>query len=335
MSDYMPRFQYVDAKSVEHAISILDKYSGVGVKRKAAVVAGGTDLLGEMKDELTVPEVVINLRSIPNLNYIKESDGGVNIGALTTLWDIQESDLIKQRAPVLVQATREVATVQIRQLGTLGGNINQRPRCWYYRVPSFGCYKKGGDFCYAVTGENQYHAVFAGELCYIVHPSDTAPALMALGASARVVSPKGERTVSMDDYFIGPRTDILRETILTHNEIMINVQIPNWPAGSKGIFLKYRERGAWDFAIVSLAMVVSLKNGVVDKAGIALSGVAPVPYRVKIAEQAILGKPLNADTATAVASITPQGARPMSKNAYKVDIIKGMVRQAVLKLAQS
>ncbi|MCZ7573537.1 MAG: xanthine dehydrogenase family protein subunit M [Ardenticatenaceae bacterium] len=333
MSDYMPRFQYVDAKSVEHAISVLDKYpGGIGVKRTAAVVAGGTDMLGELKDEIMAPKVVVNLRSISGLNEMKEVDGGVSIGALTTLWDIHESGLIQESFPVLAQAAHNVATPQIRQIGTLGGNINQRPRCWYYRG-AFDCYKKGGDFCFSVTGDNQYHAIFQGELCYIVHPSDTAPALMALDASAKVASPSGEKTVSLDEYFVGPRVDVLRETILGPNEIMTGVQIPTWPAGTKSIFLKYRERGAWDFAIASLAMVVSLQDGVVSKAGIVFSGVAPVPYRAKEAEKAIVGKPLNDETAQSVANTVSLGARPMSKNGYKVDLIKGMMRQAVLKLA--
>lgn len=331
MSDYMPRFQYVDARSVEHALSVLDKHQGIGVNRSAAVVAGGTDLLGELKDELMAPKVVVNLRSIPGLSEMREVDGGVSIGALNTLWDIHESSLIKERFPVLAEAARQVATPQIRHIGTLGGNINQRPRCWYYRG-AFNCYKKGGDFCFAVTGDNQYHAIFQGELCYIVHPSDTAPALMALGASATVASPSGERTVSLDDYFIGPREDVLRETILGPNEIMTGVHIPAWPAGTKGIFLKYRERGAWDFAIANLAMVLTLEDGVISKAGVVLSGVAPVPYRAREVEQAILGKPLNEETAQLAANTVTIGARPMSINSYKVDLIKGMTRQAVLKL---
>lgn len=333
MSDYMPRFQYVDARSVEHALSILDKYEGVGVNRRASVVAGGTDLLGELKDELTAPQVVVNLRSIPDLDYIQAHDEGVNIGALTTIWDIHESQLVQEGFSVLEQAARHVATPQIRHIGTLGGNLNQRPRCWYYRGPSFDCYKKGGDFCFAVTGDNQYHAILGGELCYIVHPSDTAPALMALGASAKVVSPTGEKAVSMDDYFIGPRVDVLRETVLERNEIMTEVHIPAWPAGTRSIFMKYRQRGAWDFAIASLAMVLSLQDGVVDRAGIVLSGVAPVPWRAQAAEEAIMGKPLNEDTAQLVANSATLGARPMSLNTYKIDIVKGMVRQAVRTLA--
>jgi xanthine dehydrogenase YagS FAD-binding subunit len=225
-------------------------------------------------------------------------------------------------------AASQVASPQIRNMGTLGGNINQRPRCWYYRSESYNCYKKGGDFCFAVTGENQYHAVLGGELCYIVHPSDTAPALVALNATARIVSDAGERSVPFEEYFTGPRIDVKRENVLGPTDVLAEILIPEPAAGAKGVYLKVRERSVWDFATVSVAVQVSSGD-----ARIVLGGVAPTPLRVPAAENVIKGKPIDDALAKQAADQAFIGARPLTNNAYKVDMGKEIVRRALMMVA--
>jgi xanthine dehydrogenase YagS FAD-binding subunit len=215
-------------------------------------------------------------------------------------------------------------------MGTIGGNLNQRPRCWYYRSESYNCYKKGGDFCFAVTGENQYHAVLGGELCYIVHPSDTAPALIALNASARIVGDGAEKTVPFEQYFTGPRVDVTRENILGPTDILAEIIIPEPAAGSKGVYQKIRERSVWDFATVSVAVQLTAAGGTVQDARIVLGGVAPTPLRVPRAEDALKGKALDDAAARQAADAAFLGARPMTNNAYKVDMGRELVRRALL-----
>lgn len=244
--------------------------------------------------------------------------------------DIEQSQLVREKFPLLSIAAGNVASPQIRNMGTIGGNINQRPRCWYYRNEGFNCYKKGGDFCFAVTGENQYHAVLGGELCYIVHPSDTAPALIALDASARVIGPTGEKTVPFGDYFTSPRIDVLRENILGPADILAEISIPEPKANSRGVFLKVRERQVWDFADVSVAVQMTARNRTVDDVRIVMGGVAPVPYRAPRAEDILKGKTLTEDLARQAGETAFAGARPMTYNAYKVDIGKELVKRALI-----
>lgn len=324
------RLKWFEATSVEQAINAMDKYKKAGVA--ARLMAGGTDLIGAMKDNLEDHrfDVLVHIKNIPNLNYLKEEDGGLKIGALATISDIETDPLVRKNYPTLAIAASEVASPQIRNMGTIGGNINQRPRCWYYRSENFNCYKKGGDFCFAVTGENTYHAIVAGELCYIVHPSDTAPALIALDAKARIVGPGGEKVVPFDQYFTGPRVDVLRETILGPSDILVEVQIPKAKPNTKGVYLKVKERGVWDFATVAVATVITLREGLVEDARIVLGGTAPTPLRVTKAEEVLKGKKVDEALARAAAEQALLGARPMSNNAYKVDMAKAIVRRAIL-----
>jgi len=221
-----------------------------------------------------------------------------------------------------------VASPLIRNFGTLGGNLNQRPRCWFFRGEGFDCYKKGGDFCFAVTGDNRFHAVIGGELCYIVHPSDMATALLALNASAKVAGPSGERMVPFDEFFIGPRQDVLRENVLKPNEILVEVQIPPLAANTKTAWTKLKDRQVYDFAIVSVAAVVTTEGNTWKDGRIVLGGVAPVPYRAKVVEEALVGKPIADNLETAAARIRTV-ARPMSANAYKVDLARGLIMSTV------
>ena len=243
--------------------------------------------------------------------------------------DIAEHTDLQQQYPLLTQATLTIASPLIRNFGTLGGNINQRPRCWFFRGEGFNCYKKGGDFCFAVTGDNRYHAIIGGELCYIVHPSDTSTALLALNASARLSGSGGERTVAFDSYFHGPREDVLTENVLKPDEIMLEVQIPKPAAGTKMAWNKLKDRQVYDFAVVSVAAVFTVDGGNWKDGRITLGGVAPVPYRAQVVENALKGKDIKASVKAAAAQLRTV-ARPMSLNAYKIDLAQGLIERTIL-----
>src|SRR3954471_14826972 len=243
----MKSFELYEPTTVAEAAGMLDKF-GAGGK----AVAGGSDLItGVMKDWVSgkgmpIPAQIVDLTTIKELSGIKMGSDGLHIGATTTLTELAESADVQKTFPLLYEAALSIASPLIRNFGTLGGNINQRPRCWFFRGEGFNCYKKGGDFCFAVTGDNRYHAIIGGELCYIVHPSDTATALLALNASGRVTGSGGERTIAFDDYFHGPREDVLTETVLKPDEIMLEVQIPKPAAGTKMAWTKIKDRQVYD-----------------------------------------------------------------------------------------
>ncbi len=328
----MRSFKYYTATSWEDAVATLGKY------KNAQIVAGGSDVLGWIKDELTGPgaplaDVLIDIRTIPNTSYINyDATAGLKLGALTTLTTVAESSDVQKNYPGLATAAVSPASPSIRNVGTIGGNIMQRPRCWYLRGANFPCYKKGGDFCFSVTGENQYHAILQGELCYIVHPSDTAPALISLNATANVMGPNGAKQIPFDQFFIGPRTNVLKETVLEHNEILTEIVVPPPAANTKSVFMKVTQRGVYDFALVSIAVAAQIVNGVWQDGRVVLGGVAPTPYRATDAEAALKGKKIDANVALQAAQDTLVKARPMSQNAYKVDIAKNIIVQAVTSL---
>src|SRR3989442_12960749 len=326
----MKQFDLFEPTSVSEATGFLNQFGA-----KAKIVAGGSDLLGGiMKDWVTgkgmpLPDQIIDLTTIPDLKGIKPGTDGFHIGTTTTLSELIEHADLTEKVPLLGQAAASVASPLIRNFGTLGGNINQRPRCWFFRGENFACYKKGGDFCYAVTGDNRYHAVIGGELCYIVHPSDTATALLALNAQAKVSSPSGDRTVPFDQYFHGPREDVLTENVLKANEVLTEVFIPTPTAGTKMAWTKLKDRQVYDFAVVAVAAAFTLDGGNWKDGRVALGGVAPVPYRAQVVEDALKGKDVKTTVKQAAAQIRTV-ARPMSLNAYKVDIAQGLVERTVL-----
>jgi len=327
----MKGFDLHEPTTVQQAVSLLDQL-GAGGK----VLAGGSDLVGGvMKDWVTgkgmpLPTGLVDITTIADLKGVKAGGSGLTIGAATTLTDLIESADVQKSIPLLSEAAKTVASPLIRNFGTLGGNINQRPRCWFFRGEDFNCYKKGGDFCYSVTGDNTYHAIIGGELCYIVHPSDTATALLALNASAKVAGPGGERVVPFDQYFHGPREDVLTETVLKPNELMTAVDVPTPAAGTKMAWTKLKDRQVYDFAVVSVAVAFT-----VDAAGkwtdgrVVLGGVAPVPYRATVIETALKGQDVKA-TAKAAAAQIRTVSRPMSLNAYKVDIAQSLIERTLL-----
>lgn len=303
----------------------------------ARAIAGGSDLLGMIKEGLEgkgLPRfrTLIDIRTIAGSDTIafKPADG-LTIGALATLSAIETNPDVVKNYPVLAKAAGAAASPNIRNTGTIGGNVNQRPRCWYFRNTEFDCYKKGGNFCFAVTGTNTYHAILGGELCYIVHPSDTAPALIALNASAVVSTPTTEKTVSFDNYFTGPRVDVTRENILQQGDLLKEIRIPAPKPGTGMSFIKAQRRGqTYDFAVANIAAVITKQGGKVGDARIVLSGVAPTPYRATAAEETIKGQAVDAQLAQAAADKALLQARPMTNNAYKVGLAKTLIARAIL-----
>jgi xanthine dehydrogenase YagS FAD-binding subunit len=324
----MRGFDYYKVTTVTQAISLLTRY-----QEKAAILAGGSDILTIMKDwlqgpKLRAPQHVLDIKGIKDLNSIREEKDGLRIGATATLSDIASSPLVAGRWGLLSQATGQVAVPQIRNVGTLGGNLCQKPRCWYFRGRLFkDCFRKGGGNCYAAGGENQYHAIFPADNCCKVCPSDMATALTALHARVEVATAKGNKWISMEQFYVRPEKNVLKETVLGPAEIVVAVEIPAPVRGSKGVFLKLKEREAFDFAIVSAAVTVTIENSILLDSRIVLGGVGPVPFRAKVAEAVLKGKRLS--DAMEAAPKAVEGAQPLSNNVYKVKAAKGLVEEAI------
>jgi len=321
----MNSFEHVNVDTVMNAISFLDS------DWNARIIAGGTDLLGEMKREIIAPQRLVNLKTIKGSSYIQYSEEeGLKIGALTTLSDIESNEIVRERFSILSQAISKVGTPQLRNMGTISGNLCQRPRCWYYRNPHYPCLRKGGKRCFAPAGENRYHAILGGGPCFIVHPSDSAPALIALGASLEIASPEGKKAIPIEEFFVGPKVDPHRENILKSNEIVTEVRVPNPKEDSRGIYLKAMERKAWDFATVSVAAQVAFDDGIVSNSRIVLGGVAPIPWRTPDAEAVVQGKAIDEKTVERVAEVALANSRPLRDNVYKVELAKALVKRALL-----
>ena len=321
----MKPFEYVRVKDARQAAQAL------GTERdQAKILAGGTDLLGEMKDYLVTPARLVNIKTIPNLDKIEHDDKkGLKLGALVTLSRLAEDKNVRERYTALAQAIDLSAMPQIRNAATIGGNLCQRPRCWYYRDEHTICLKKGGSKCYAVEGENQYHAILGGGPCYIVHPSDPAPALVALGARVVITDGTKTREVPLEQFFILPAQNVRRENILAQNEIITHVLVPAPAPGTRSVYLKEREKDSYDWALASAAVVVTPNAGSVGAARVVLGGVAPVPWRVAEAEKALVGQPLNPATLARAAEAALAGATPLEKNGYKVPLAQAVVRRAL------
>jgi len=324
----MKSFENIDARSVKEAVSLLQKFQQQ--KKVAAVVGGGSEYLQLMKDQVMTPDYVINLKTIPGLNAIREERGGFRIGALATLAEIEEHSVLREKLLILSDAAGEAASPQIRNAGTIAGNICQRPFCWYFRSSHFNCLRKGGQVCYTVTGDGRFHAILGGGASYIVHPSDTAPALVALGAQIKIAGPAGEKTMPLEKFFVLPSVDFKRENVLNPGEIVTEIYVPIPKPGSKGFYHKVRERLAWDHAIVSVATVVQSSGGVVREARVVLGGVAPIPWRAAGAEEFLRGKKLDEANAQKAGEIALEGAKPLKDNVYKIAMAKLLVQRGLL-----
>lgn len=331
----MKAFEWANPKSVEEAVALL-RSTGTDPDEAPMPLAGGQDLLTNAQDEILRPARVVNLKNIPGLAGITGDAGkGFRIGALVTIADLASHAAVRAAHPGLAEAAAAVATPQIRNLGTVGGNLCQRPRCWYYRLPHVSCLKKGGHTCYAAEGENKYNAIFGGGPSYIVHPSDLAPMLVALEAQVTIAGGPGKRTLPIDRFFIGPTDgDIRRENVLASGEIVTEVTVPPARKERRSTYLKFRERASLDFALSAVAAVVDRDGaGTVSRARLVLGGVAPVPWRVAKAETLLVGSRLGADVIARAAEAALEGAEPLSQNAYKVPLTRTLVRRALSSLA--
>ena len=324
----MKSFENIDAKSVSQAVALLQKFNQE--KKSAVVVGGGSEILQLMKDRVIMPDYIVNLKSIPGLSAIKEDRGGVRIGALTTLSEVEEHRAVREKLLILSDAAGEAASPQIRNAGTIGGNICQRPFCWYFRSSNFNCLRKGGQVCYTVTGDSRFHAILGAGPSYIVHPSDTAPALVALDAQIKIAAPSGERIMPLEKFFVLPSVDFKRENILKPGEIVTEIFVPYPKSGSKGFYHKVRERLAWDHAIVSVATIVQSNGGVARDARVVLGGVAPIPWRAPKAEEFLRGKKIDEGTAQKAGEIALEGAKPLKDNVYKIAMAKSLIQRALL-----
>lgn len=332
----MKTFEWVSPSTVSEAVNLLKSAPAVkDMDDEARVIAGGQDLLTTMKDYLTRPTRVVNLKSIKGLDRIEgDARKGLRIGALVTLAQLEDNTLVRRSFPGLAEAAHSVASQQIRNLGTVGGNLCQRPRCWYYRLEEAYCIKKGGSECFAATGENKYNAIFGGGPSFIVHPSDLAPMLVALGATANVTGTTGKRAIPLEKFFTLPTEgNIRRENVLRNDEIITDIQVPSSPYAANSTYLKFKERDSLDFALASVAAAVALDSKkTVSQARIALGGVAPIPWRVPKAENYLIGKTLNAEVLAETAKLALEGAEPMSKNGYKIPLTQTLVRRALAKV---
>jgi xanthine dehydrogenase YagS FAD-binding subunit len=323
----MINFKIAEPQTIDQVTSLTTER-----KDKYKLMAGGTDLLSEIKDEIIEPEVLIDLKSIPDLSYIKKEKDGVRIGTLTSLTRLAEDTLIKNEYPALHQAANSVASPQLRNMGTAGGNLCQRPRCWYYRDPQVKCLKKGGSRCFAFRGKNKYHAILGGGPCYIVYPSDLAPALISLEAGISISSRRGDKTIPLENFYILPKINVQKENILEPNDVLREIKIPLAKKGEKSTYSKFIERGAWDFAVVSAAVKGTVSAGIFEDIKIVLGGVAPIPWRLTKAENIIKGKKVTEYLVREAAREALKEARPLEENGYKKELVEVVLYRAALSL---
>jgi xanthine dehydrogenase YagS FAD-binding subunit len=323
--DVMPAFELFQPASTADALSLLDRYGS-----DAWIFAGGLDSFDWLKDRIKRPRYVVDLGAVEELKGIRERDGGLEIGAMTTLTEVVRHPVVRERYAILMDAAESAASPQIRNQGTIGGNVSQDTRCWYYRS-GWSCYRAGGNICYADTPDaiNREHAILGADRCVAVNPSDTAPALIALGASMVVRGSGGERVMNAEDYFIGPGTDIMRMTALQPGELLAAIRIPGDFAGSRFYFEKVRDRQVWDFALVSVASAMVTSGETIENMRLVVNAVAARPLRLVNVEQFVKGKPRNEATAAAAGEMAIEGAQPLRFNAYKVPLMRNLVKRAI------
>jgi len=323
--DVMPAFQLYQPSSIADAQKLLEQNG-----HDALVLAGGLDSMDWLKDRIKKPKVVVDLGGISELKGIRETAEGVEIGAMTTLTEVAESPVIKARYGVLAQAADLVASPQIRNQGTIGGNVSQDTRCWYYRG-GWPCYRAGGNICYADTpvGRNREHAILHAERCIAVNPSDTAPAFLALDAKFVIATPKGEQVTDAEDYFVGPDIDITRMNILRPGYLLTTIRIPSTWAKAEFYFEKVRDRNVWDFPLMNVASALKSSGGTIQNIRIAVNAVAARPLRLKMVEDSVRGKPRNAATGEAAGKLAVQDAVPLQFNAYKIPLMRNLVKRAI------
>ena len=322
----MKAFAYVNAANEKEAVAALSPERGAVMP-----IAGGMDLLGLMKDYIAQPDRLVNVKNLDR-TIRKTPDGGLRIGAAVTLAELAAHADAAKLYPALVRAAAEVGTPQIRHAGTVGGNLNQRPRCWYFRNEEFNCLKKGGSRCFAVDGENEFHAIFGGGPCHIVHPSSLAVPAIALDAKFRLVGPTGEREVAAGDYYQTPDRNLFGETVLAPNELLTHVTLPA-PGGARTATYEIRFKQSHDWPLAFASVALSMNGQAIRGARVVMGGVAPVPWRSSAAEAVLAGKQMSEQVAMAAADAAVTGAKPMTQNGYKVQIARTAVKRAIMKAA--
>jgi xanthine dehydrogenase YagS FAD-binding subunit len=339
----MNRFAWVAARAISEAAAVASTTvadamtaspEAIGHGETSVVKAGGIDLLDLLKENLLAPGMVVSLRDIPGLDGIAEDQaGGLRIGAMVTLAKLADHPALQQRNPALADAVHGSASPQIRNVATLGGNLLQRPRCWYLRAEEYRCLRKGGGHCFAILGENQYHAIFDNHSCAIVHPSTAATALVALGATVELTNAEGiVRRVLLEDFFVSPETDIQRENDLKPHEILTTIVLPLLPANLRMAHVKQGEKDSFDWPLADVAVVIDLdQDGGCKRASIILGAAAPVPYRAKGAEAVLTGRRIDGNAAKEAGHAALDGAAPLAKNVYKLPLLEALVRRAILK----
>lgn len=325
LKDMMPHFQLFQPDDLENALDLARRFGKDGWP-----LAGGQDSLDWFKDRAKRPAAVIDLAGIAELRGVRETGDALEIGAMTTLTEVERHPVIREKFGVLASAAGRVASPQIRNAATLGGNVCQDARCWYYRY-GLACYRAGGNICYADTPEaiNREHALFGANRCVAVTPSDTAPALVALDASMVIRNTKGERVVKAEDFFMEPAVDITRMTVLEPEDLLTAIRIPSRWAGSRFYFEKVADRSTWDFALVSVAAALMVRDGVIESIRIACGGVQCIPRRLTEVERLVTGRRQDEETAALAGEAAIQRAKPLNYNHFKVPLLENLVKRAV------
>src|ERR1700720_4435421 len=323
--DVMPAFQLFQPSSIADAQKFLEQHG-----REAWVMPGGLERFDWLKDRIKKPKALVDLSGIEELRGVRSTSDGIEIGAMTTLTEVVRHPLVKEKYGLLAESAELVASPQIRNQGTIGGNVSQDARCWYYRA-GWPCYRAGGNVCYADTpeGRNREHAILHAERCVAVNPSDTAPALIALDAKFVIRTPKGERVVDADNYFIGPDIDITRLHILKPGDLLTAIRIPSAWAGAQFYFEKVRDRNVWDFPLLNVASAMRLSGDRIETIRIAVNGAAARPLRLKTVEDAVRGQSRTAATGEMAGKLAVQGAVPLRFNAYKIPLMRNLVKRAI------
>ncbi len=323
--DVMPVFELFQPVSIADAQKLLEQY-----REDAWVMAGGLDSFDWLKDRIKRPKVVVDLSGIAELKGIRTVSDGIEIGAMTTLAELVKHPVIRERYSLLAEGAELAASPQIRNQGTIGGNVSQDTRCWYYRA-GWPCYRAGGNICYAdtPTGRNREHAILHAERCVAVNPSDSAPALIALDAKFVLRTPRGERVIDAEDYFIGPDIDITRLHILKPGDLLTAIRIPSTWAGARFYFEKVRDRNVWDFALLNVASAMQVSGNAIERIRLAVNGAAARPLRLKAVEDAVRGKPATSATGEMAGKLAVKGAVPLQFNAYKIPLMRNLVKRAI------
>lgn len=320
--------------ALENPTSLAEAIELLGTNpSQTQLLAGGMDLLGRMKKRIDTPARVVSLQSVPGLMSVRDSADGLSLGALVTLTDLAGNPAVRAKYCAVAEAANSVGSVQIRNAGTVGGNLCQRPRCWYFRHRQYVCLQKGGTDCFGQAGENRYHAILGGGPCFFAHPSDLAPALIAFDAMVRVVGPQGERKAPLESLYCLPANKLGYGLTLAPGEILAEVQLLAPRPDTRSTYVKFKEKPSFDFSLAGVAVVVSVENNKVVHARIALSGIAPIPWRAAEAEKALLGSKLDEPLARKVSDLVVENNMPLADNGYKVPLTRTLVRRALLGLA--